>query len=176
MQYPLDYNLIIDFLYSETLAQIIFWIKLFSGILSAILFVGIVILGIKTKKFWERIGNLVKTIEAVHEIKGKEKMTKKWQEIVAKSKSHIESDHRLSIIEADKLLDELLKSMGFKGSDMGERLKGVNQNQISNINEIWQAHKIRNNLVHDAYFKPTHSDTEFVVRTYGNTLKEVGVL
>lgn len=151
-------------------------IKVFSGIASVVLFMGIVILGVKTKKFWERIGQVASSFEAVHEIKGKDKMIKKWKEISQRAESHIESDYKLAVIEADKFLDDLLKNTGFKGKDMGERLKQINSGQISNINEIWQAHKIRNNLVHDPYFKLTRSDTDFVIKTYENSLREFGVL
>lgn len=176
MSYPFDYNLLLDFFYSDSFARFVFGFKIFSGTISVVLFVGIIALGIKTKKFWERFGKITQSLDAVSEIKGKEKIVKKWEEITAKSISHVDSDRKLSVIEADKLIDDLLKRMGFKGKDMGERLKQINQNQISNINDIWQAHKVRNNLVHDPYFHLTNNDSGFVIRVYGNTLKEVGIL
>lgn len=176
MDYFLDPNQIIDLFYSEPFTGVIYDIKIFSGIISAILFLGIVVLGVKTKKFWERALNVAKSLEAVHEIKGKEKMAKKWKEIEGRANSHIESDRKISVIEADKFIDDLFKKIGFRGRDMGERLKSINPNQISNINEIWQAHKIRNNLAHDPHFKLERSDAELVIKTYNNTLKELGVL
>lgn len=176
MDYPFDYNWLLDFFYSDAVTQVVFWLKILSGSISALLLVGIVILGLKTKKFGENIGKMTKSMEAVSKIKDKEKMVKKWKDITGKAVSHIESDRKMAVIEADKLIDELIKRIGFKGKDMGERLKQINVNQISNINDIWQAHKIRNNLVHDAYFKLTENDTNYVVRVYENTLKELDIL
>lgn len=176
MDYPFDYNWLLDLFYSDAVVQMIFWLKIISGSISAILFVGIIILGVKTKKFGSRIGKVTESVEAVYQIKEKEKMSQKWKDITAKASSHIESDRKVAVIEADKLIDELIKRVGFKGKDMGERLKQINLNQISNINDIWQAHKIRNSLVHDAYFKLTENDTNYVIRVYESTLKELDVL
>ena len=176
MDYLFSYNSPIDFFYSDSFAQLIFWIKIFSGLVTVALSIGIVVLGIKTKKFWSRIGEVKESIGAVSQIKEKGKMVQKWKDIVVKAESHIESDRKMAVIEADKLMDELIKRIGFKGKDMGERLKQINSSQISNINDIWQAHKIRNNLVHDAYFKLTENDTGYVIRVYGNTLEELGIL
>lgn len=176
MDYPFSPDQILDFFYSETWEQILYFIKLISGLISFVLFVGIVILGVKTQKFWERFANIATAVEGVREIQVKGKIIKKWEEIMAKSKSHIESDWKIAVVEADKFMDDLIKQIGFKGRDMGERLKQVNPSQISNINEIWQAHKIRNNLVHDPNFKITYGDAEFVVKTYEKTLKELELI
>lgn len=176
MDYPFDYNLFLDFFYSDTWLSIVFWLKIFSGLASIILFSGIVILGVKTKKFWERAFNTAKAFEAVGEIKGKEKAVKKWQEIATRSASHIESDRKLSVIESDKFIDDIIKRIGFKGKDMADRLKQINANQVSNIEDVWRAHKIRNNLVHDPYFKLSQSDSDFVIKVYENTLKDLGIL
>lgn len=176
MEYPFDYNFLLDLFYSDTWIRTIFVLKIISGIVSAVLFVGIVILGVKTKKFFGKTLETAKAFEATSSIKGKEKAAKKWQDISQKSTSHIESDRKLAVIEADKLIDDIVKRIGFKGKDMAERLKQINANQISNIEDIWRAHKIRNNLVHDPYYKLTQPDSDFVVRTYENTLKELGIL
>lgn len=176
MEYPFSPEQITDFFYSETWKRILYFIKLFSGLISLALFAGIIVLGVKTQKFWERFSNIAKAVEGVREIKIKGKTIKRWEEITTKSKSHIESDWKISVVEADKFMDDLIKQIGFKGKDMGERLKQINPSQISNINEIWQAHKIRNNLVHDPNFKITFNDAEFVVKTYEKTLKELELI
>lgn len=176
MDYPFDYNFLLDFFYSDTWLRTVLILKIFSGVISVLLLAGIIILGVKTKKFFGKAIETVEAFEALGNIKGKEKAAKKWQDIAQKSTSHIESDRKLAVIEADKLIDDIVKRIGFKGKDMAERLKQVNSNQISNIEDIWRAHKIRNNLVHDPYFKLTQSDSNFVVRTYENTLKELGIL
>ncbi len=55
-----------------------------------------------------------------------------------------------SLIQADKLLDFVLKNKKVKGDTLGERLK--NSKTFFNkadYNLIWEAHKMRNVLVHE---------------------------
>ena len=60
-------------------------------------------------------------------------------------------DHRHSILEADKLLDYALSKMGYRGS-LGAKLKKA-PTLFSNINDVWAAHKIRNNIAHKMNYK-----------------------
>ncbi len=66
--------------------------------------------------------------------------------------THIESDRpsdwRLAIIEADILLDEKLKELGYAGKSLGERLRSISSRQLRTIDDAWQAHKIRNKIAH----------------------------
>lgn len=59
-------------------------------------------------------------------------------------------DSTLAIIEADKLVDTVLKRMGFNGDSMGERLRSSEKLVPRNVyNDMWEAHKVRNQLVHE---------------------------
>ena len=68
-----------------------------------------------------------------------------WKKIIR------EKDHRHAIMEADKLLDHALLKMGYKGS-LGNKLKKAPK-LFSNINDVWAAHKIRNNIAHKIDYK-----------------------
>lgn len=72
-----------------------------------------------------------------------EELTKMWHDIE-------ELDPKMAVIEADKLVDTVLKRAGVKGVSLGERLRGV-QKLVSRqvYNDMWEAHKIRNRLVHE---------------------------
>lgn len=52
-----------------------------------------------------------------------------------------------SISDADKLLDYVLKLMGFEGT-LGEKLKKAGA-RFSNKNAVWAAHKLRNQVAHE---------------------------
>ncbi|MFA5947659.1 MAG: hypothetical protein WC806_01640 [Candidatus Gracilibacteria bacterium] len=52
-----------------------------------------------------------------------------------------------SVIDADKILDYALNVKGFKGS-MGDKLKKAGR-RFSNLNGLWEAHKLRNKLAHE---------------------------
>lgn len=68
-----------------------------------------------------------------------------WKRIIR------EKDHRHAILEADKLLDHALKKMGYKGS-LGAKLKKA-PTLFKNINDVWAAHKVRNNIAHQINYQ-----------------------
>ena len=72
-----------------------------------------------------------------------------------------------ALITADKDLDNALKEAS-SGESMAERLKNSKDRfEWSFYQRIWDAHKLRNNLVHEAGFDPQH----FVIREAVNTIK-----
>jgi hypothetical protein len=76
-------------------------------------------------------------------------MKTRWGKIVQLSQSQNSSDWRLSIIEADIILDELLSKLQLPGNTMGDKLKAVEQSDFLSIDAAWEAHKARNNIAHE---------------------------
>jgi hypothetical protein len=73
-----------------------------------------------------------------------------------------------ALISADRSLDIALKDLVL-GENLGERLKnGRHLFRDDLYNKIWKAHKMRNNLVHEALFKVPH----FAVKDAVNDLRE----
>lgn len=73
--------------------------------------------------------------------------------------AHTDFDNYMSlkaaIIDLDSLLDHALKNSRLSGQTMGERLKSAHSMfERSLYDEIWTAHKMRNQLVHEPSFKP----------------------
>lgn len=54
---------------------------------------------------------------------------------------------KVSILDADKLLDYALSKRGYKGS-LGEKLKH-SKGLFSNLDGVWRAHKLRNRVAHE---------------------------
>jgi uncharacterized membrane protein len=73
----------------------------------------------------------------------------KWQQILNHSESPNENDWRQAIIEADIMLDGLLKNMSLPGDTIGDKLKAVNRGDFQTLDNAWEAHKIRNQIAHD---------------------------
>lgn len=93
---------------------------------------------------------------------------------------HIESDNpndwKLAIIEADIILDDLLKQRGYAGNSLGERLKSISPAQLATLNDAWEAHKIRNHIAHDgADFVLTHRLAQDTINRYRRVFTEFGM-
>lgn len=99
----------------------------------------------------------------------KSKVYHKWQEL-----KELESQGRYkeAIMDADKLFDFVLKSMNIKGATMGERLINA-EKMLDNYHDIWEAHKIRNRLVHEVDFKADSRKAEVALRAFGRSIRHL---
>ncbi len=104
----------------------------------------------------------------------REKIQETWQQIQQLSTQGV-MGAKLSVIEADKLLDQALKSMMMPGETLGERLK-VAAYKYPQIRNVWPAHKLRNQLVHDAAFEITSRAAHQALHDFENALKTLNVL
>lgn len=148
-----------------------FWVfKLVVASFSALFFVFIVILIVKLKAAQNESSLPLKTSKSAVD---KEELAKKWSIIANKSKSLKAGDWKLAIIEADKFLDDLLKRLGYEGESMGDRLKKLDNKKIANLDQIWQAHKIRNDIVHHPEYEPSKSEIDFALETYERALQDL---
>ena len=82
---------------------------------------------------------------------------------------------RDAVSEADKLLDYALKGSGARGDTMGERLKSFGS-RFSDRNAIWEAHKLRNALAHEADFDLVPSQAREAITSLKQGLKDLGAL
>jgi len=81
----------------------------------------------------------------------------------------------LAIIDADKLLDDALKRSKYRGKTMGERLVAA-QRDISNNDDVWFGHKLRNRLVHETNVKLTERMVKEALLGIRSALKDLGAL
>ena len=101
------------------------------------------------------------------------KIAKPWQKISARLDTGMESEYKLAVIETDTILDDILKRMGYAGDSLGERLKSVTPEIIPNVTDLIEAHKIRNNIVHDPDYKLSLEEAKKAIRIYETTLSEL---
>lgn len=98
----------------------------------------------------------------------------KWQEIEQLMQLGNPSNYARAVLEADKLLDHILKAKRAPGLTMGDRLK-ASEKRFSReaYQSAWNAHKVRNDLVHNAEY----TLTDFMARSaISNFQKAIGEL
>lgn len=93
---------------------------------------------------------------------------------------HVSSDNpndwKLAIIEADIILDELLKEAGYAGVSLGERLRSISTTQLQSLDDAWQAHKVRNQIAHGgADFILTRRLAEDTIKLYRKVFYDLGI-
>jgi hypothetical protein len=78
----------------------------------------------------------------------------------------------LKVVEADKVLDEALRLLGYSGS-LGEKLKTAGP-RFRNLNGLWAAHKLRNRLVHELSAQPADHEVDEAISAFHKALTDLG--
>lgn len=81
----------------------------------------------------------------------------------------------LAVINADKLLDEALKKLRYRGKTMGERMVAA-QRTFSDNDGVWFGHKLRNKLVHEPDIRLKERDVKDALIGIRQGLKDLGAL
>ena len=77
------------------------------------------------------------------------------------------------ILEADKLLDYVLTKYGYQGS-LGEKLKAA-RSLFSDIDGVWVAHKLRNQIAHEMNFTPPQSEVDLALKSFKKALQDLKI-
>lgn len=105
----------------------------------------------------------------------RQEVTQRWTEIRAVSGQNGQMGMKMALMEADKLLDSALKSIMMPGDTLGERLKSACY-KYPKLKEVWWAHKLRNQLVHEHDFKLSERETRRALDEFERALKTLNIL
>lgn len=146
--------------------------KFISIFVSVAAFAGVIILLIK-------IGRLSKSpVSAADLLFPQEEDIKKSVEQWARIKKHLSMENsaewRMAVIEADSLIYDILKKAGYGGENLGELLKNVEPSDFDSLQDVWDAHKIRNKIAHEAgKFDFRIDEARAAIAKYEKALKEL---
>lgn len=90
-----------------------------------------------------------------------------WKEIIR------QKDMKHAIMDADKLLDHALYLLGYRGN-LGNKLKKAAP-RFSNINKVWAAHKIRNNIAHQINYQVDEKAYRNAMLTFKQAFKDLKI-
>lgn len=107
---------------------------------------------------------------------GSKKINRQWQSVLRRLDSGLESEYKLAVIEADRILENSLKIMGYAGANLEERLGKLTSVTLPNIEEVYRAHKIRNNILHDPDYKLELAEAKKVLDVYDEAFRALQIL
>lgn len=102
-----------------------------------------------------------------------ESYARRWQAVqkhCANKKSWV-----TAVVEADHLLDEVLKKRRYKGKTTGERLVKA-QHDLKNNESVWFGHKLCNRIKQEELKKISKHDTLESLSGFRQALKDLGAL
>lgn len=99
----------------------------------------------------------------------------RWLAIEQALKPGEVSSYHLAVLNADKLLDKALRERGVRGETMGERMKTA-QSTWSNRDEVWTAHKLRNQVAHEPNVDVSYEAARRALIGFKRALKDIGAI
>lgn len=148
------------------------WVFIF---LDLIVVVAFVFLFIKAREFWPPFMRSAEKVSP-RSFLDTQKFGERWGEIMKRAFKAPPQSLVLAIIEADKCVDDALKTLGLSGEHMADRLEQLAADDYPSLDRLWRAHRVRNELVHTPDFGIGSRDAEEVLKIYEKFLKELGAL
>lgn len=170
---PDQINQFFSFLYQGRIGEFVFWLRLFAGVITSAAIAGIAVIAIKFRQL--NVGTLTKWSPRPPSLR-EDITSQPWPEVVRKIESANPSDWNLAVIQADAVFDEVLRGMGLPGETMGERLQRLDSSKLQNLNNVWEAHKIRNQIVHESDRILTQEEANRAVTYFKWALQELQYL
>jgi hypothetical protein len=166
------YDNIQNFINSVDFSRTILTLQLISYAITFFFVFLIVVLLKKSEATWW-IGE---SAAARRSVFGPQALNKKWLLIQERLKRGDDANLKLAIIEADNIFDDILKQMGLPGVDMTERLRQFEPQELKSVNLVWEAHRLRNQIVQDPTMQISGEQAEQAVQNYETAMKELEYL
>jgi len=165
---------IVDF-YNSTFFQVL---KFLIAIYVFILFVDIILLIIQ-RGLGSNLRTMLGGADVPAEFFNKNKkavLRGQWMKIRQRLEVGTELEYKIAIIEADNVIEDFIKRMGFVGENMKERLNSIPTGQIESIEDVLRAHEVRNSIIKDNEFSVTKEVAETALAEYEEVLKPFDIL
>lgn len=107
---------------------------------------------------------------------GKRRQLRAWKQIVRKMRSDDINNWKTAIIDADKILDDIVKSSGYRADTADERIKQLAPEALSNSEEVKEAHRVRNRVAQEPDFMITKEEALATLKIYKKSFQEFGLL
>jgi hypothetical protein len=171
----IDFNTIISLLTSPEVQDNLFPVKIAFFIVSGLLLAFIIFTVLNTHYFqWLFFQDAAEFL--TRRPFGAKRMARNWKKIIRRLESGSESEYKLAIIEADQMLSSALKRMGYEGPTLEERLDKLTSATLPNIEDLYNAHKLRDSIVHDPDYVLTLEEAKKTLEAFEKSFIDLQLL
>jgi hypothetical protein len=103
---------------------------------------------------------------------------RKWQEVEATANIGGPAQLKASVMDADKLVDQVLASKGLPGDTFADKLKAGKKlfQKYEDYDNLWFAHKVRNSIAHDNGVDFSVTNAKRAMEYFKKALKILGAI
>ena len=153
------------------LTSLIFWFKLLALALAPVTIVALIILSIKIVRLrWRETGDMRISLFARYQTSPLK--NERWERVLERLAAENPAEWKLAVIEADNMLDDVVKQLRTIGENLGERLKSIEPSDFLTLDDAWEAHKVRNRIAHESDFNLTKPQARDTIARYKRVFEE----
>jgi len=108
--------------------------------------------------------------------KMKKRKLKEWQKIKKLLLKGDQASLKLSLIEADRLLDEALSLLGIEGESLEEKLNHLSIKEFPEVEELKYAHFIRKKISEDKNYSLSKKEAQALLSLYENFFRSFDLI
>lgn len=101
---------------------------------------------------------------------------KAWKQIQGRLKSEDQNNWKLAILEADLILNEILKMSGYLGDDLDEKLEIITPAQLANVEDVKMAHRVKNKIEKDPTDEIARKEVEETIAIYKEAFRQMNLI
>ncbi|TSC96609.1 MAG: hypothetical protein Athens071426_170 [Parcubacteria group bacterium Athens0714_26] len=142
--------------------------------ISALLLWGIISILIKTDFINEKADEISDVMQ-----KGKSfqrKSVRAWNQVKLKMASADLLQWKAALLEADAILNEILKMSGYNGSDLSDKLNNMTTAELSNLEDIKEANNICGHIVKEPEYDLSREESIRIGKIYKKALIELNLI
>jgi hypothetical protein len=159
----------------DSIGSLLTLVKWLFILVDALLVLGIIYAFIRSLRYWPHFDTDTTPHRQVLSLRSVI-IRERWQNILKKFNPTSQDSRHLAVIEADSLVDEVLKQLGFTGEHMADRLSRLNPQEVPTVERVWRAHRLRNDIVHAPGYVAAPESAQNALADYESFLTEIGIL
>jgi hypothetical protein len=149
-----------------------FYLKVFAGFVTAVLLIADILLlskrirgDVKIAVYGAKVPSLKKSV-----------YVKRWESIKNRIEEGSISSAKMAVIEADKMLSEVLEKVGYKGKDTAEKIAAVKPGQLIGIEDVVESHNTFKRIIQNHTLEISHEELHQVLAGYEKVFQGLELL
>lgn len=149
-----------------------FYVKIVAGFATAVLLVANILLLSKRVRTDVRIALYGTRVPRLK----KSKYISSWESIRGRLEDKSIASGKMALIEADKMLDEVLGKLGYVGRDAAEKVSNIKPGQIAGIEDMREVQALHKKIIEDPSYETNLEEIKAAFEIYEKVFRGLELL
>ncbi|MDI6777581.1 MAG: hypothetical protein QMD77_00135 [Patescibacteria group bacterium] len=149
-----------------------FYVKIIAGFATAVLLVANILLLSKRVRTDMRIALYGSGVPRLK----KSKFIPVWESVKRRLDEKSVASGKVAIIEADKILDEVLGKLGYAGKNTEEKISNIKPGQLVGIDDMREVHALNDKIIKDPAYEISMEEIKTALLAYERIFRGLNII